>query len=298
VKLLSTRMLAASVIVGLLGAVALPAWAASEKNPKPEEFAAQDDPPAVVHWAKGQGGGAGVQPNMTWHNGPVLQTTAVTPIFWGSSWGSYKGDEITGIDLFYAGVGNSNYAKTTNEYNDNHGYVTAAITPTAHLLDASSAPSRAPRTSAILAEVCKEIKAPVSNGYYPVYTDSGRRNASYCAWHSWGSCNGVQVQFAFFFKLDGDPGCDPGDISGVHSQGLAALANVSGHELSEAVTDPRGTGWFDSSGAENGDKCAWTFGTKPLTFSNGSQWTIQGNWSNAANSGNTGYVRGCIDGTN
>ena len=48
--------------------------------------------------------------------------------------------------------------------------------------------------------------------------------------------------------------------SGLHSQGLAAIANVSGHELSEARSDPASPGaWYDSSGQENGDKCAWTF---------------------------------------
>ena len=58
------------------------------------------------------------------------------------------------------------------------------------------------------------------------------------------------MQFAFFFDLDGDAGCDP-DTSGLHSQGLAALANVSAHELSEARTDPASPGaWYDSSGAE------------------------------------------------
>jgi len=104
------------------------------------------------------------------------------------------------------------------------------------------------------------------------------------------------VQFAFFFNLDGDPGCDPGDTSGLHSQGLAALANVSGHELSEALTDPRNGGWYDSSGAENADKCAWTFNGLE-NFGKSSQWLIQGNWSNKAYTAGTGYTRGgCING--
>ena len=85
--------------------------------------------------------------------------------------------------------------------------------------------------------------APVANGYYPVYVDTPRGHAGFCAWHSAGSCNGTPVQFAFFFNLDGDAGCDPGGSYGsyenghTNSQGLGALANVSGHELSEAVFD-------------------------------------------------------------
>ena len=49
--------------------------------------------------------------------------------------------------------------------------------------------------------------------------------------------NGQRVQFAFFWKLDGDAGCDPADNANGHSQGLSAIANVSGHELAEAAVD-------------------------------------------------------------
>jgi hypothetical protein len=143
---------------------------------------------------------------------------------------------------------------------------------------------------------------PSGNGYYAVYTDVKRGSAGYCAWHSAGTCGGKAVQFAFFFNLDGDAGCDPADTSGLHSQGLAALANVSGHELSEARSDPSSPGaWYDSSGAENGDKCAWTWGVPLVTFSDGNKWKVQGEWSNAAYTAGTGYPnssghRGCLDG--
>ena len=63
----------------------------------------------------------------------------------------------------------------------------------------------------MLAVVARNITNPKTNGYYPVYSDQPRGNAGYCAWHSWGTINGVLVQFAFFFNLDGDAGCDPGD---------------------------------------------------------------------------------------
>ena len=145
------------------------------------------------------------------------------------------------------------------------------------------------------------VPSPKANGYYPVYTDLKRGSAGYCAWHDQGTVNSVQVEVAFFFNLDGDAGCDPGDTSGNHSQGLAALANVSGHELSEAKTDPQLNAWYDRRGNENADKCAWHF-HKLSTFSNNSStvnsiWLIQGNWSNAAYNAGTGYYnRGCIDG--
>src|SRR5262249_22249636 len=113
--------------------------------------------------------------------------------------------------------------------------------------------------------------------------------------------NGTAIQFAFFFDLTGDAGCDPGDTSGLHTQGLAALANVSGHELSEARSDPSNGGWYDRRGQENGDKRAWSYGAPLVTFCNPTQWKIQGEWSNAAYSSGTGYPnrsgqKGCLSG--
>jgi hypothetical protein len=260
---------------------------------------------AGVHWAKGQFGRGGSGALMFNHGGSIMaKVDSVQAIFWGQSWTNYSGDKISGIDTFYSGLVGSTYAHTCDEYTGPAGTsVGDYITYGGSLIDTSFATGGS-NTGPILAEVCKMIATPSSSGYYPVYTDIPRGNAGYCAWHSSGSCNGTTVQFAFFFKLDGDPGCDPQDTSGLHSQGLAALANVSGHELSEARTDPQLNAWFDQRGNENGDKCAWTFGSPLLTFSNQTQWKIQGNWSNAAYLSPTrGYrnlsgQKGCIDGTN
>ena len=67
------------------------------------------------------------------------------------------------------------------------------------------------------------------------------------------------------------------------------MASILTHELQETVTDPLGSAWYDSTGAENADKSAWTFGS---TFNapNGSTanltlgaryYLIQRNWVNA-----------------
>ena len=269
------------------------------------EHGSAEPPMRGIHWARGQAGAhhGGGSSLMTLHGGNVLPSISVKAIFWGTTWGTYSGDKLTGLDSFYLGVGGSNYAGTTTEYAGENGvHVGTAVSYGGHLVDTSPAPSRAPATSVILNEVCKVIGTPpTANLYYPVYVDTPRGNANYCAWHSWGSCNGVPVEFGFFFSLDGDPGCDPQDTSGLHSQGLTALANVSGHEFSETTTDPRGASWFDSSGAENADKCEWTFGAPLVSFANGTQWKIQGNWSNVAYTARTGYLNlsgqpGCLAG--
>jgi hypothetical protein len=238
-------------------------------------------------------------PDLTYHGGQVMTTgAAVTPIYWGPGWSSDPQNKQGWLSTFYAGMSGSRYAGTNTEYTQTGGtHVGTSISVNPGVTDTSPTPRRAPSTSAVLAEVASVISNPVSNGYYPVYTDIPRGHTGYCAWHSAGTIGTVTVQFAFFFNLDGDSGCDPKSTSTAYSQGVAALANVSGHELSEALTDPQLNAWYDGSGEENADKCAWTFGSTLLNFSDGNQWKVQGNWSNAADAARSGYDgAGCIDG--
>ena len=304
----------------LTAALAVPFYSFGQALEPPREPAVEDlsktgEPPMLgIHWARGfsptarvdhEAGhhGGGGSPDMTYHGGVIMPTAVTESIFWGTSWGSYSGDKITGMDAWYTGFNGSNYAKTSDEYTGSNGQVGPATTSLGHLID-TSASTGGGSTSAILAEVCKMVPSPdpKGNGFYAVYTDTFRGHASYCAYHSVGTCNGVRVQFAFFFDLDGDAGCDPQDTSTTHSQGLAAIANVSGHELSEARTDPASPGaWYDSRGQENGDKCAWTFNVPLVSFPNKTEWKIQGEWSNAAYTAGTGYPnssgqKGCLDG--
>ena len=244
------------------------------------------------------GGGGGA--NMLFHNGEIMTGASVHAIFWGTSWPGNASDKISGMDSYYQGFGNSTYAAASNEFSGTNGQVTSSVSYSGHTVDGSAA-SGGGSTSAILAEVCKVIgTSAVHNGYYPVYVDLPRGRAGYCGYHSAGTCNGVTVQFAFFWNLDGDAGCDSGDTSGLHSQGLAAIANTSSHELSEARTDPNNGGWYDSSGNENGDKCNFIFPQPLVTFSNGTQWKAQAEWSNAAFTAGTGFPNssgqlGCIE---
>jgi len=300
------------------GALAITATAQGQGNSQTEYLDAQKAPPMLgIHWARDFQPNARANeaakeakparpqsnPNMTYHGGVIMKTAVTQAIFWGTSWGSYSGDKITGMDSWYSGFSGSNYSKTSDEYTGSNGQVGATTSYLGHVVDTTAAAGGG-NTSTILAEVCKEVGTgdTSGNGYYAVYTDIPRGHAGYCAWHSVGTCNGNRVQFAYFFKLDGDAGCDPADSSGLHSQGLAAISNVSGHELSEARTDPASPGaWYDGQGAENGDKCAWTFGAPLVTFSNGTQWKIQGEWSNAAYTARTGYAnssgqKGCLGG--
>lgn len=277
---------------------------------KVEDLTTHGEPPMLgIHWTRQMHNAQRTSTsgaNMTYHGGKIMPTVVSQSVFWGPSWtdATFVGDKISGLDSWYSGHNASHYAATVNEYTGSNGKIASStLTHLGHLVDTSTA-AGGTITSAILAEVCKAVTSPdpSGNGYYPVYTDVKRGTAGYCAWHSAGTCSGVPVQFAFFFNLDGDSGCDPSDTTTGHSQGLAALANVTAHELSEARSDPTNPGaWYDGTGAENGDKCTWTFNVPSVTFTNGIAWKLQGEWSNAAYTAGTGYAnssgqKGCLSG--
>jgi hypothetical protein len=153
-------------------------------------------------------------------------------------------------------------------------------------VDPSAPPTHAPSTSTIVNEACKIIDgnglSPDPDAIYFVFTSSFPHHANYCAWHGRGTCNGVAIQVAYMPNITGIPGCDPGNFYGcnTYSQGTRSLANVVSHELMEAITDPRLDAWYDASGSEIGDKCAWRF-SSCVSLSTGS-WQLQEEWSNAA----------------
>jgi hypothetical protein len=295
----SKWMIAAVVATGCLASVVGAAGSATAAGGPPSIAAAPAFGFVPSHNANHQKPqGHGHLQLLQWHFGPVMHSTTVVPVFWGSRWSnsSFAGDKVSGLDYFYSHVGGSGYARTNSEYTDGSGGVnTSGISKSSDLSDSSATPSGAPSASQVLAEVAKMTNnRPAAGAYYPVYSDQPRGNAGYCAWHSSGTVSGIQVEFGFFFNLDGDPGCDPQAPGSVgHSQGLSALANVSGHELSEVLTDPQLNAWYDQRGEENADKCAWTFNG---TVTIGAQsWKIQGNWSNVAANSNSGYANGgCI----
>jgi hypothetical protein len=135
-----------------------------------------------------------------------------------------------------------------------------------------------------------------ANGVYFVLTaadvdETSGFCSSYCGWHYYGSFAKAAIKYAFIGNSDR---C-PNDCTRLrfHSPndniGGDGMASVIAHELSEAVTDPLLTAWYDKDGEENADKCAFTFGDLYST-PNGSganvrfgsrDYLIQRNWVNA-----------------
>ena len=66
------------------------------------------------------------------------------------------------------------------------------------------------------------------------------------------------------------------------------MLSVVSHEANETITDALGNAWYDAAGYENGDKCAWNFGTQLgggtgthyNQVINGHHYELQQEWSN------------------
>ena len=144
------------------------------------------------------------------------------------------------------------------------------------------------------------VSAAISSGRLPknpnaVYFVLTSRDVSetsgfltrYCGWHSHATISTFDIKYAFV----GDPStglaacsAQPVGPNGAVYAGADAMASVVAHELEETVSDPDLNAWYDASGAENADKCAWTYGvavssgTSNMTLG-GTRFLIQQNWN-------------------
>jgi hypothetical protein len=101
---------------------------------------------------------------------------------------------------------------------------------------------------------------------------------TYCAYHSgFEGVDGAPVLYANEPYAATIPGCT--SDSSPNGDDADSTINTISHEHNEAITDPWGNAWLNATGdGENGDICAWTWGT-PLGGSGGSQYNqiINGN---------------------
>jgi serine protease len=123
--------------------------------------------------------------------------------------------------------------------------------------------------------------------------DGFNAGGGFCAWHDWngdttltgGAVSSSVGDIAFTnlpYITDAGSSCGQGFVNSPGT--LDGVTIVEGHEYAETITDqnPAG-GWTDSSGAENGDKCAWVSSgagaSANVAFSTGT-FAMQTTWSN------------------
>ena len=100
--------------------------------------------------------------------------------------------------------------------------------------------------------------------------------SQYCGWHTKGTIGGVaNVKYSFVGNANRClSGCAAQTTSPNGNAGVDGMVSVVAHELVESLSDPLLNAWYDSSGAENADKCAWTFGSGQKQAANGAFYNV------------------------
>ena len=230
--------------------------------------------------------------NLTYHGGPVQTAPKIYVVYWGSSWNG-SGDP-SGVrsraNAFFGVIGGSRWLNSVTQYTQSNGQHVgnAAGSFVGSYVDTTSNPPSRPTQSQIAAEAKKaaahygDYSASAS---YVVALPHGIRpsgfGTQYCAWHSSTTISGKGT-IAYTndpYLPDVGASCGAGSVNSPGT--LDGISIVYGHEQGETETDPQpNTGWLDSSGAENGDKCAWTgLENNP----NAGGYPTQPLWSNANN---------------
>lgn len=270
--------------------------------------------------ARAQGLAAATGNNLYYHGGTggigVETAPKVYLVFWGSQWNSNDpSGEAALVQKFLNGVGGSKWMNSVTQYCQSvaSGTVSCGTSGThagnpANILigvwyDNASAAASHPTQSQLAAEAAKAAghfgNTTASSNLstqYVIATSHGHSSrgfgTQYCAYHSSTSSSYGNVAYTNLPYIT-----DAGASCGANFNGLgpnAGITMVGGHELGETMTDQfPSTGWLDSSGAENGDKCAWISSgqgaSANVTFSTGT-FAVQSLWSNAYNSGAGGCV--------
>jgi hypothetical protein len=119
-----------------------------------------------------------------------------------------------------------------------------------------------------------------ANGIYFVLTSSDVSENSgfcsrYCGWHTSGILGGTNIKYAFVGNANRCLNACAAQTTGPNGNaGVDGMVSVIAHELEETNTDPNLNAWYDASGAEDADKCAWTFGQSVSRTSTGAYYNM------------------------
>ena len=257
---------------------------------------------------------------LTYHGGTggigVETAPKVYLVLWGRQWN--KGDpsgESSLLQSFLGGVGGSSWFNSVTQYCQGvpvgTTFCNGAGTPVGNQpgmlagvwSDNALAAPKHPTQGQLAAEAVAAAQhfgnttgASNASVQYVIATSHLHSSAGfgtqYCAYHSWtGSSVGNVAYTNLPYITDAGANCGA-DFNGLGAD--AGITIVEGHEFAETATDQfPSSGWIDSSGAENGDKCAWIRSGQgaaaDTTFTTGT-FAVQSLWSNAF-AGNTG---GCV----
>jgi hypothetical protein len=239
---------------------------------------------------------------ISYHGGPLLGVLGSQPLYVYYIWyGNWSGNSATTIltDLAHNIGGSPYFNINSTYYNASNAHVVNSVTYGGSTTDNYSHGTSL-SDSAIQAVVSSAITSgrlpKNTSGVYFVLTSSDVTASSgfctqYCGWHTFGTISGSDIKYSFVGNPDRCPSACEEQTKGPNGNaGADGMASIIAHELEEATTDPDLNAWYDSRGAENADKCAWTFGSTS-NASNGAlynmtlgsrKYLIQQNWVNAS----------------
>ena len=249
--------------------------------------------------------------NLFSHGGAIEQTPKVYIVYWGMQWasgfstGGYTSAQAQSyVEAFFGAVGGSGWADSTTQYCQ--GVPSGTITCNAgsvHPLngsgqlagtwtDNSALPSSI--TQSGIANEASKLAAQFGGvdpqADYMVLTPTGHSQSGFgttwCAYHS---SSGALSYSYIPYEPDAGASCGMNFVNGL-SNGFGngyfdGFSIVAGHEYAETITDPYpNSGWLDSRGAENADKCAWISSGQGASSNIGlgsHSFAVQSLWSNA-----------------
>jgi len=244
---------------------------------------------------------------INYHGGPVMSGQVNAYFIWYGNWngsGSNSQGTVSLINSLFGntGLNNSGYFDINQTYGSNSANVSGSILRIKSTTDNYSRGTRLSDTAIrnVVSSAISSGRLPSdTHGIYFVITSSDVTATSgfctsYCGWHTHASIGGADIKYSFIGNPDRCPSsCEAQTVSPNGNAGADGMASIMAHEAEEAASDPDLNAWFDSSGEENADKCAWKWGSLTGTVGNGGfnqslagkHWLIQMNWENSRGGG-------------
>jgi len=255
---------------------------------------------------------------LSYHGGPVMHTNRTFAIYWVPAGYAISANYMPVINRFFTDVAADSWHTSNVYYSDTQYYGPGAV----HIADYSSFGGAYLDTNPFPANGCAlydglakclsdaqiqtEIKRVIAlkgwgaNASTMFFMFTPRNVGScagtdcaftkYCAYHG-STGNVIYANQPYTYTKPAD--CGIGYATSTPPNGFPVDSTISviSHEHNEAITDPQLNAWWDNTNSdENGDKCAWNFGT--LTAGSYNQtinthhYVVQQEWSN--------FSSGCV----
>jgi Phosphate-induced protein 1 conserved region len=255
--------------------------------------------PALTAKAPTAGSTASASSPISYHGGPVISAISEVVLIWYGNWNQSDGtDTPAGQQIIRDAIWGlsqqnltNNYSGITTGFSSNLGLYTQTgtsfVTQTASSTIAeftqptsSTYGGKTLTDSSVLSLVKAYAGKGDANAIYLVLSSSDIAESSgfltkYCGWHTYGSVGSTKIKYGFI----GNPNknlsaCAVQSISPNGNAAVDAMVSVIAHEMVETTTDPLLNAWYNGSGSENADMCAWTFGSQTQQITTGAYWNV------------------------